>query len=77
MYFLILQALLIILTFGFICYLVKKFLIPKTNKNIKENAKEIVKKEKNKKPKFTIETDKEIIYYYENGEEFHQPINRR
>lgn len=73
-----LQGILIVACLVFVCYLIKEFLIPQINKKIEEEAKEIVyKKDNSREPKYTVETDKEIIYYYDNGDEYHSPIRRK
>lgn len=74
--YLIFQGIAIVLCLAFICYIVKEFLIPIINNKIEKDAKEIVyKKNKNKEPIIT-ETDTEVIYYYNNGDEYHSPIRR-
>ena len=70
----IFQGIIIVLCLVFICYIIKEFLIPIINNKIEKDVKEIVYKKKIKEP-ITIETDKEIVYYYENGDEYHQVKN--
>lgn len=75
--YLIFQGIIIVLVLMFICYIVKEFLIPIINSKIEKEAKEIVyKKDKIKEPKIITETDTEVIYYYEDGDEYHSPIRR-
>lgn len=75
--YLMLQGIIIVLTLVFICYLIKEFLIPIINNKIEKEAKEIVyKKDKIKEPQKIIETETEVIYYYDNGDEYHSPIRR-
>lgn len=71
--YLILQCIIIVLVIVFICYVIKEFLIPIIKNKAKEDTKE---KDTIKAPKTIIETDTEIIYYYENGDEYHSPIRR-
>lgn len=74
--YLIFQGIAIVLCFVFICYIIKEFLIPVINNKIEKSAKEIVyKKNENKEPIIT-ETDTEVIYYYDNGDEYHSPMRR-
>lgn len=70
--YLILQCIIIVLVLAFICYIIKGFLIPIIKNKTKEGTKE---EDTIKAPKTIIETDTEVIYYYENGDEYHSPIN--
>lgn len=75
--YLILQGIIMVLVLVFVCYIIKEFLIPIINSKIEKEAKEIVyKKDKIKEPKIITETDTEVIYYYEDGDEYHSPIRR-
>ena len=67
------QGIIIVLVFVFVCYIIKEFLIPIINNKIEKDAKEIVYKKN--KIKIT-ETDTEVVYYYDNGDEYHLPIRR-
>ena len=74
--YLIFQGIAIVLCFVLICYVIKEFLIPVINNKIEKSAKEIVyRKNENKEPIIT-ETDTEVIYYYDNGDEYHSPMRR-
>lgn len=74
--YLILQGIIIVLCFVFICYIIKEFLIPIINSKIEKRAKEsLCRKNENKEPIIT-ETDTEVIYYYDNGDEYHSPLRR-
>lgn len=73
------QGIIIVLCLVFVCYIIKEFLIPIINNKIEKDAKETVyKKNKIKQPKIIAETDTdtEVIYYYDNGDEYHSPIRR-
>lgn len=75
--YLVFQGIIIVLCFVFICYIIEEFLIPIINNKIEKDAKEIVyKKDKIKEPKIITETDTEVIYYYEDGDEYHSLIRR-
>lgn len=75
--YLILQGITIVAICVLVCYVVKEFLIPIANNKIEKEAKEIVyEKEKIKEPKLITETDTEVVYYYDNGDEYHSPIRR-
>ena len=75
--YLILQGITVVAICVLICYIVKEFLIPITNNKTEKEAKEIVyEKEKIKEPKLIIETDTEVVYYYDNGDEYHSSIRR-
>ena len=76
--YLILQGIIIVLILVFICYIIKEFLIPIINNKIGKEAKEIVHKNGYiKRPKIIIETETEVVYYYDNGDEYHIPIRRK
>lgn len=76
--YLILQGIIIVLILVFICYIIKEFLIPIINNKIGKNTKEIVYKNGHiKRPKIIIETETEVVYYYDNGDEYHIPIRRK
>ena len=62
--YLIFQGVIIVLALVFIYYVIKNILI-------KESRKTVEKKDDIKKAKTIIETDKEVVYYYENGDEDH------
>ena len=73
--YLMFQGIIIVLCLALICYIIKEFLIPIINNKIEKDAKKIVyKKDKIKEPKIITETDTEVIYYYDNGDEYHSPI---
>ena len=75
--YLMFQGIIIVLCLVFICYIIKEFLIPIINNKIEKDAEEIVyKKDKIKESKIITETDTEVIYYYEDGCEYHSPIRR-
>ena len=73
-----LQGMLIVICLVLVCYLIKEFLIPRINKKIEDEAKEIVyKKDNSSELSYTVKTDKEIIYYYDNGDEYHELLRRK
>lgn len=75
--YLIFQGVTIVAICVLVCYIVKEFLIPITNDKIEKEAKEIVyEKEKIEEPKLIIETDAEVVYYYDNGDEYHSTIRK-